>query len=186
MMIGSRRILARLTQAQLSECGEELRPHVVTKVTIDLGRLGLDKETGTAASELRDLVEGRNECARERRIEPAPRVECPDLVEREVVGGPDPCDYAPGFYLPETIGEDVLDVGGAFERQVMERDEHAIAGDLEIRLDVVRALFDAQLVRRDRMLGRVGRCATVSDEDRDRCPLPGRVRSVGTSGLGSE
>ena len=46
------------------------------------------------------------------------------------------------------------------------RDEHAVLGGYEIRLDEVGALGDGGTVSLERVLGQVAGCAAMADDDR--------------------
>jgi hypothetical protein len=62
----------------------------------------------------------------------------------------------------------VGDVGGVGDLVLVPAHELAVARGHEVRLDVVRPLPRAQLVRRQRVLGPVARRATVADDQRAR------------------
>ena len=65
----------------------------------------------------------------------------------------------------EAVREDLLDVGRAFERQVVQTDQFAVLRDLQILLDEIGALLDRQAVGFDRVFGRVSRRAAVRDQN---------------------
>jgi hypothetical protein len=76
-----------------------------------------------------------------------------------------PDRLAPLPFLAEAVREDLLDVRGALERQVVKRDQDRVRRHLEVRLDIVRPLLDRELVRRPGVLRRVRRGAPVGDQD---------------------
>src|SRR5262249_20155674 len=106
----------------------------------------------------------------ELRIEPGSGVETFDLAEREVRNVPVLSGPAAGRLVfthvgAETIREDLLDVGRAFERQVVQANQLAVLRDLQILLDEIGALLDRQAVGLDRVFGRIGRRPAMRDQD---------------------
>ena len=90
-----------------------------------------------------------------------------ELGQREVLGEPAGDLVAvDGLGRPavEELGV-VGDVGGAADLVLVAGDEHAVLGGDQVGLDVVGALLDGELVRRERVLGAVaGRAAVAEDE----------------------
>ena len=72
---------------------------------------------------------------------------------------------------------------GAVQRPVVHDDEHAVAGDLQVLLDVVRAELDRAVVRGERVLRAGARRAAVGDDERRRSGLRARL---GLGGRGEE
>ena len=79
------------------------------------------------------------------------------------VGGLDPGDVE--------LGDRAVTVGDAVEPGVVEGDEHAVAGDVRIGLEVAIAERDRALERGERVLGRLPAPPAVRDGDRryERC-----------------
>lgn len=72
---------------------------------------------------------------------------------------------------PKAIRKDLLDVGRAFERQIVEADKLAVLRYLQILLDEIGALFDRQPVGLDRVFRRIRRRPTMRDQDLLACRL---------------
>ena len=116
--------------------------------------------------------------------EPLHRPQGLDLSEREVVGE------------PARAGTAVNGLGGAARRELWMRghvgrardvhfvtsDEHAVLGGDEVWLDVVRALFDGQRVRGERVLGQIAGGAAVAEHERR--GLAADVAAIISSGEG--
>ena len=58
----------------------------------------------------------------------------------------------------------LLDVGRAFEREIVDAHQHAVAGDGEILLDEIGALLERFRISRDRVLGGICRRPAVCDQ----------------------
>jgi hypothetical protein len=70
----------------------------------------------------------------------ATRIEPPDFGEREVRGQP-PAAASRRIDLP-ALRIDILHVGSSFKRVIVQADQHAIACDGEVLLDIIRGLLD--------------------------------------------
>ena len=62
-----------------------------------------------------------------------------------------------------SIGKQLLDVGGAFERRIVKADQHAVLRHRQVLLDEVGALLQRQPVGCKRVFGRIRRRAAVRD-----------------------
>ena len=132
-------------RSYLSSSARSLVLHVV----LGIGRLGLDVVVDGLAVALEDLLEGRDLLARPLGAEPLARAAGLDLGERLGVDGA-------GAVLGRTAH-------GAVQRLVVQHDEHAVARDLQVLLDVVRAELQGAVVGGEGVL-RTG-------AGRARCPM---------------
>ena len=87
-----------------------------------------------------------------------------DLRECEVVHQPSSHWLWAALVQHKSIGKNRSDVGRALQAQVVNGYQNAVFGDGQILFYEIGALLECEAVRLQRVLGRVGACATMGDQ----------------------
>ncbi len=146
--------------------GLQLGEHRRLDARIPLGCLQLDEQTGPPADRRDGLGQRRDARAGEARVVPTAGVEAAHLGECEVVERPLASRLALHHDRPGAFGEDLLDIGGALERGVVQEHQGAVPGSLQVELDEGGPLLGREHERRNRVLGRVGGCPAMGHHPR--------------------
>lgn len=130
--------------------------------------LELRENTRPSVDDVDGFLEGQHPLAGKLRVEPRPRVELLDLLQREVLDEPPPRRAVRCRDVTVAVREQLAHVGRALERGVVRAHQDAVLRDAEILLHVLGALLDGQPVRGGRVLGGIRRRAPMRDDERAR------------------
>ena len=131
-------------------------------IAVSVRGFGFGNDAGLAFYQVDHLLKREYLGTGEFWIFPRAGIELLDFLERELDDGPGPF----AFYLDRAVWKDLGDVRGSFQGGVVQADQHAVFGHLQVGFNEVGALSQGQLVGRAGMLGGFAGRPAVSDQRR--------------------